>query len=342
MYILIAILLFGLLIFVHELGHYLFARIFHVSINEFSIGMGPKLLSVTSKKTGIVYSLRLLPIGGFVSMAGEDEESSDENAISRKPVWQRMIITAAGGLTNILCGIIVMAIIVTSSSALYTTTVSGFDDEKSISCDYGLMTGDKIVSVGPRNVHIAYQLSYAISRYASESPVDLTVIRNGEKIVLKDVVFPTKEVSGVMFGQRDFYISAEKKTFGSILKNTYYESASAIGIIYDSLYDLISGKYGINELSGPVGVTEALADAAKTSASSLWYFFVILAMNLGVVNLLPLPALDGGRLLFMLFELITKKKVNPKAEGIVHFIGIILLLILMFAITCKDIIYLFK
>ena len=129
LYVLLAILLFGILIFIHELGHYIFARIFGVTVNEFSIGMGPKLISVKSKKTGIAYSLRLLPIGGFVSMAGEDEESEDPNSINRKPVWQRIIITAVGSLSNILLGIIVMAVMVLSSSQLYSTTVAGFPEK---------------------------------------------------------------------------------------------------------------------------------------------------------------------------------------------------------------------
>lgn len=341
LYVLLAILLFGVLIFVHELGHYICARIFHVTVNEFAIGMGPKIFSVKSKKTGIAYSLRLLPIGGFVSMAGEDEESQDPNAINEKPVWQRIIITAAGSLSNILLGIIVMAVIVLSSSQLYSTTVAGFADT-SVSCDYGLETGDKIIAVGPRNVHIAYELSYAISRYGGE-PVDVKVIRDGKKLVLTDVAFATYESSGITFGARDFYITPVNKTVGNVIKNTFYESGVAIRMIYDSLYDLITGKYGFSEISGPVGVTEVLADAAKQKdISYLSFLFVILAMNLGVVNLLPIPALDGGRIFFMLIELIFRKKINPKAEGLIHFIGIVILLLFMFVVTCKDIFYLIK
>ena len=174
LYVLFAILLFGILIFIHELGHYIFARVFGVTVYEFSIGMGPKLFSVKSKKTGIAYSLRILPIGGFVSMAGEDEESKDPNSINRKPVWQRIIITAAGSLSNILLGVLVMAVMVLSSTQLYSTTVAGFPEEGAVSCDYGLKEGDVIVAVGPRRVHIAYDLSYAISRYGGEE-VDVKI-----------------------------------------------------------------------------------------------------------------------------------------------------------------------
>lgn len=342
LYVLLAILLFGILIFIHELGHYIFARIFGVTVNEFSIGMGPKLISVKSKKTGIAYSLRLLPIGGFVSMAGEDEESEDPNSINRKPVWQRIIITAAGSLSNILLGIIVMAAMVLSSSQLYSTTVAGFPEKGAVSCDYGLKEGDRIVAVGPRRVHIEYDLSDAISRYGVE-PVDVKIIRDGEKITLENVHFPTYTESGITFGQRDFYLEKAGKTVGNVIKYTFYESGVAVRIVYDSLYGLITGKYGFSDMSGPVGVTKVLASAAQTkNYSYLAMLFVVLAMNLGIVNLLPLPALDGGRVFFMLIELVTRKKIDPKTEGLIHFIGIVLLMILMFAVTCKDIFYLIR
>ena len=342
LYVLFAILLFGVLIFIHELGHYIFARIFGVTVYEFAIGMGPKLLSVKSKKTGIAYSLRLLPIGGFVSMAGEDEETDDPNSIGKKPLWQRIIITAAGSFSNILLGIIVMGIMVLSTSQLYSTTVAGFPENGATSNSYGLKEGDRIIAVGPRRVHVPYDLSYAISRYGGE-PVDVKIIRNGEKMTLEKVHFPTYKQSGATFGQRDFYLEKTGKTFGNIIKHTFYESGVTVRMVYDSLYDLITGKYGFNEMSGPVGITKVLAEAAQTKDYNyLTMLFIVLAMNLGIVNLLPLPALDGGRVFFMLIELVTRRKSNPKTEGLIHFIGIILLLILMFAVTCKDIIYLVK
>ena len=342
LYVLFAILLFGVLIFIHELGHYIFARIFGVTVYEFAIGMGPKLLSVKSKKTGIAYSLRLLPIGGFVSMAGEDEETDDPNSIGKKPLWQRIIITAAGSFSNILLGIIVMGIMVLSTSQIYSTNVAGCPENGATSNSYGLKEGDRIIAVGPRRVHVPYDLSYAISRYGGE-PVDVKIIRNGEKMTLEKVHFPTYKQSGATFGQRDFYLEKTGKTFGNIIKHTFYESGVTVRMVYDSLYDLITGKYGFNEMSGPVGITKVLAEATQTKDYNyLTMLFIVLAMNLGIVNLLPVPALDGGRVFFMLIELVTRRKINPKTEGLIHFIGIILLLILMFAVTCKDIIYLVK
>ena len=340
LYILIAILMFGILIFVHELGHFLTARIFHVKIYEFSIGMGPKLISKKSKKTDTAYSWRLLPIGGFVSMAGEDEESDDENSLRRKPVWQRIIITAAGSIFNLLLGFLIMLIIVICAKNLGSTTVYGFH-ESATSVESGLMAGDTIIAVDGHRAHTSSDMSYYVIRYGTK-PIDLTVIRDGEEIVLEDVVFPTQIEQGVTFGQCDFSVWAEEKTFGSVIKNTFYQSVMTVRMVYDSLYDLITGKYGLHQLSGPVGITGVIADAAQDAVegqngSQLFYLFVVLAINLGCMNLLPFPALDGGRIVFLIIEGIRRKPISPKVEGYIHAAGMALLLLLMLVVTCKDI-----
>lgn len=343
LYILIAILIFGALILVHELGHFLTARLFHVKIYEFSIGMGPKLFSKKSKKSDTAYSLRLLPIGGFVSMAGEDEESDEEGSLRHKPVWQRIIITAAGSLSNILLGFIVMLIIVMCAKNLGTTTVrsfaSGAQTEQS-----GLMVGDTIVAIDGHKVHAFYDMNYKISRYGIK-PVDVTVIRNGERIVIEDVVFPTDAEAlkqGIVLGTRDFYPVLDTKNFSSVIKNSFWQSVMTVRMVYDSLYDLITGKYGIQQLSGPVGITGVITDAAQDAvetkdSSYLWSLFVVLAMNLGCMNLLPFPALDGGRIVFLIIEGIRRKPINPKIEGYIHAAGMALLLLLMLVVTGKDI-----
>ena len=333
LYILIAILIFGALIFVHELGHFLTARLFHVKIYEFSIGMGPKLISKKSKKTDTAYSIRLLPIGGFVSMAGEDEESDDEGSLRKKPVWQRIIITAAGSLSNILLGFIVMLILVMCAKNIGTTTVRSFAEGAKTE-QSGLMAGDTIVSIDGHRVHVFYDMNYKISRYGVK-PVDVTVIRDGEKIVLEDVVFPTTVEQGVAFGARDFYPVL-------VIKNSFWQSVMTVRMVYDSLYDLITGKYGIQQLSGPVGITGVITDYAQDAvenkdSSNLWYLFVVLAMNLGCMNLLPFPALDGGRIVFLIIEGIRRKPVSPKIESYIHAAGMALLLLLMLVITGKDI-----
>ncbi len=338
-HIILTVLMISVLALLHELGHFIAARKFGVTVNEFAIGMGPKILSKKSKKTDIVYSLRLFPIGGFVSMAGEDGYSQDENAFHRKPVWQRMIITVAGSFMNILTGFIVMAIVVTCEPGFGGTTVSGFAAD-AVSREYGLMIGDEIVRVDGTRVHVADELSYEILHSAIK-PIDLVVRRNGELITLKEVAFSNIEFEGTTFGRPDFTVEPEAKNFANVVKQTFFRSISTVKMIWESLIDLITGRYGLGAVSGPVGVAEVVSDAAKQGVSSFLNIAVMLAMNLGVFNLLPLPALDGGRFLFQIVEFIRRKPLNPDIEGYVHFAGIVLLMLLMVAVTFKDIFKLF-
>ncbi len=348
-YILIAVFMFGALIFVHELGHFLTARLFKVTIYEFAIGMGPKLISWTSTKNGTAYSLRLLPLGGFVSMAGEDEESEDEGALSKKKVWQRMIITSAGSLSNLLIGFIVMIILVSSSDNLGTTKVLNFASwatSAETEGANGLKAGDDILAINGKKVHVFYDMNYKITRYATE-PVDVTVLRDGKEIVLKDIVFPTQEEQGILFGKRDFNIVLEEKTVGGILKNSFYQSVYIVRTVVDSLYDLISGKLGVDQMAGPVGITQIIAGEAQTAveekdSSGLWSMFIIFAINLGTMNLLPIPALDGGRMVFLIIEGIRRKPLDPKIEGYIHAAGMALLMLFMLFISFKDIFKLFQ
>ncbi len=339
LYILLTLVTISALALVHELGHYLTARAFGVGINEFAVGMGPKILSRRSGKTGIVYSLRLFPIGGFVSMVGEDEASDAENALSKKPVWQRMIITVAGSFMNILTGIVLMAVVVSMTPKLGGTTVAQFD-ENATSVNFGLEVGDEIVRVDGVRVHVAAELSYEVM-HSAVKPIDIVVRRAGELITLKDVEFPLKSSDGVTFGMPDFFVLQEEKNALSVIKHSFWRSVSTVKMIWESIFDLLTGRYGIDAVSGPVGVAGAVSDAAKSGLSDFLYLVVVIAMNLGVFNLLPLPALDGGRLFFQTVELIRRKPVKPEVEGYVHFAGIILLLLLMVLITFKDIVNLF-
>ena len=185
LYIMLALLVFGAIIFIHELGHFITARVCGVGVNEFAIGMGPKILSRVSLKSGIRYSLRLFPVGGFVSMVGEDEESSADNAFGNVSVWKRMIIIVAGAAMNLLLGLIVTLIIILSSKLLPTTIIAAFDDN-AISNESGLMIQDEIIKVDNKRVYTGYDLSYEIINRGYEA-IDLTVVRNGDKIVLENV-----------------------------------------------------------------------------------------------------------------------------------------------------------
>lgn len=305
--------------------------------------MGPTVVSKKSKKSGTKYSLRALPIGGFVSMEGEDEDSTDENAFTNKPVWQRIIITCAGAFMNILIGIIVMSLLVASQDTLPSNVIGAFvEDENGHNYAYssGLRLEDEIVRVDGTRVHIANETIYEIMRKGVE-PIDITVIRDGEEIVIEDCVFPTIVEAGTRYGNMDFKVYPEEKTPLAVLKHAYFRSASTIKMIWESLYDLLNGRYGAESISGPIGVTKALGEAAEQGISDLVYLTVVISMNLGVMNLLPLPALDGGRLLFEIIELIRRKPIKREIEGYIHFAGLVMLMLLMVVIGVKDIIGLF-
>ena len=357
MSILIAVLVFGVLIFVHELGHFLAARAFGVKVNEFAIGMGPKLISHKSGKSGTVYSLRIFPIGGFNSIEGENGDSTDEAAFCVKPVWQRMIIIVAGALFNLVFAIIVMAIVVIATDKLGTTVISKFKDPDTIQTEQEreelvyvgepsntaekFTVGDRIVKINGKRVHVVDELVYTIAFEGTEATT-VTVIRDGETVVLEDVHFPKYEKSGIVFGTVDFYVAQEKKTPLTIVKHSWFNCVSTMETIWESVIGLISGKYGVENVSGPVGVTEALGSAAKDGILVVMNMAVMISMNLGVFNLLPIPALDGGRFVFLLVEAIRGKPLKAEVEGMIHTIGILALMALMVLITFKDIFTLFK
>ncbi len=336
----IAILVFGFLIFIHEFGHYIFARIFGVAIKEFSIGMGPKLLWFDSKKTGITYKVCAFPIGGYVAMEGEDGESPNPNSFDKKPAWQRFIITAAGAFVNILFGFLAM-IVLASMINIGDTTVRTFVDTAEYNLevsseDSGLMVGDEIIKVGERRVTVYDELSYEIMRQGNE-PVDLTVKRNGKIEVIKDVVFPTVTESGQTFGMQDFGVHKIDKSALTVIGYSFRKSALTIRMCWESIYDLVSGRYTLGAVSGPIGISSAIGTAASYGAESLLNIVVLISINLGFMNLLPIPALDGGRLITVLFEMVTRKKIPARVEGIINGVGLILLLTLSFVIMVKDV-----
>ena len=337
--VLVAILVFGFLIFIHEFGHYIFARIFKVTVKEFSIGMGPKIFKYTSEKTGICYAISAVPFGGYVAMAGEDEESDDPNSFDKKPAWQRFIIIIAGATINIIAGVIAM-IIITAMVNIGGTTVHSFEDKYEISSsESGLMEGDTIVRVDGKRVRIADELFYEIMRRGYE-PIDLTVIREGEEIILENVVFPTAEESGQVLGILDFKIVQSKKTFGSTLSYAFTKSFMIVRMCWESIFDLIRGRYTLGAVSGPVGISAAIGDAAKTSVLSLFNIVALISINLGVMNLMPIPALDGGRTITILVEMISGKKIPTKIEATINAVGLAILLGFSAIILVKDIIML--
>ena len=337
----IAILVFGFLVFIHEFGHYIFARIFKVHITEFSIGMGPKLIWYDSKKTGIKYALSAIPIGGYVAMVGEDGESDDPNAFNKKPAWQRFIITVAGAGVNIIAGILAI-VILASMVKIGGTEIAAFPETEYIisSEDSGLMVGDKIIKVGNNRVNIIDELSYEIMRNGHE-PIDVTVIRDGKEITIPKVVFPVDEQMNTKFGVLDFQVYAMDKNVLSVLGYSVSKSVLIVRMCWESIIDLIVGRYDVAAVSGPIGIGEVIGEAASHGAGSLLSIAALISINLGVMNLLPIPALDGGRTLLILVEWITKKKLPAELEAKINAISLAILLGLSAIIMIKDVIGLF-
>jgi len=228
-----------------------------------------------------------------------------------------------------------MFMLVFSQEFLLSTRIGAFN-ENSLSAEK-LMIGDEVRRVEGARVHTGDELIYEIMN-EGDKPIDLVVIRDGEEVLLEDVVFPNFVDSGVTFGEIDFKVYSEEATFGNYIKHAFYRSCSTVKMIYDSIFNLISGKYGMEAVSGPVGVTEVVGDAAKSGFSNLVYVVCVVSINLGVFNLLPIPALDGGKFAFLAVEAIIRRPINKKFEAYVNFIGIVLLFGLMIFVTFKDII----
>lgn len=273
-------------------------------------------------------------------MAGEDEESDDENSFEKKKIWQRFLILCAGPIMNLLIGFIAMTILVLSIGTLKSTRIEEFAVDAP-SMQSGLMVNDKILKIDGVRVHTDYQVYYEIMHSAIE-PIDVLVERNGEKIVVPDVIFRTFSESGTTFGSPDFNVYVEEFNFTNIVKHSFFRSLASIKMVWDSLIDLISGRYGLEAVSGPVGMTQAVGEAASGGFLNLLFLFVIISMNLGVFNLLPVPALDGSRLVFLIIEGIRRKPLKKEVEAYIHMVGIMLLFALMIFITFKDVIGLFK
>lgn len=332
---LIAILLFIVLIVIHEFGHFIAAKLLGVRVNEFAIGMGPKLLRWGKGETK--YSINALPIGGYCAMEGEDEESHDERAFCNKKPWRRFLIVVMGAVFNLILGFILVAITLIPQDRFATTIVGGFrDDIPVVSREHGLEVGDEIIAVDGRKIFAYDDLWYSFSN-VDDGAIDITVKRDGKKVQLNDVRFASEEIDGINLLTIDFKVIGEEKNFFTFIEYTFKTTISSCVTVYRSLIDLITGRYGISSVSGVVGVTAAIGEVAKVDILNLIPVMYLITINLGLFNLLPVPALDGGRLVFILFEMIFRKPVPKKFEAIVHAVGMVLLLLLMAVITVKDI-----
>ena len=436
--ILIGVLLFELIIFIHEFGHFITAKKSGIKVNEFSLGMGPKIFSFGKGETK--YSLRIFPIGGFCAMEGEDEESPEPRAFNNAKVWKRMIVVIAGAVMNIILGFALMFVVVVQQDAYSSTEVQSFPATSFSSCT-GLQSGDVIKEINGYGISTSMDFNYPISTaelktvdgstleiykedcgnnlynmavslvqdknnklsdeqvskvnellskstneivkakskedafsvyenyykkindacgikdYKVEKIVeketrkrytaDILVERNGEEKLLKNVQFftyTTKDNSDPQVSI-DFYVKPIEKTFGSVISQTFKQTISTCKMIYASLGGLLTGKFGLKDMSGPIGIASAVTTVASESLSSgfmsavnsIIYVMMIITVNLGLFNMLPFPALDGGRFVFLIIEAIRGKSVPRKVEAIVNGIGMGLLILLMILITANDI-----
>lgn len=436
--ILIGVLLFELIIFIHEFGHFITAKKSGIKVNEFSLGMGPKIFSFGKGETK--YSLRIFPIGGFCAMEGEDEESPEPRAFNNAKVWKRMIVVIAGAVMNIILGFVLMFVVVVQQDAYSSTEVQSFPATSFSSCT-GLQSGDVIKEINGYGISTSMDFNYPIStaelktvdgstleiykedcgnnlynmavslvqdknnklsdeqvskvnellskstneivkakskedafsvyenyykkinnacgikNYKVEKIVeketrkrytaDILVERNGEEKLLKNVQFftyTTKDNSDPQVSI-DFYVKPIDKTIGSVLSQTFKQTISTCKMIYASLGGLLTGKFGLKDMSGPIGIASAVTTVASESLSSgfmsavnsIIYVMMIITVNLGLFNMLPFPALDGGRFVFLIVEAIRGKSVPRKVEAIVNGIGMGLLILLMILITANDI-----
>lgn len=436
--ILIGVLLFELIIFIHEFGHFITAKKSGIKVNEFSLGMGPKIFSFGKGETK--YSLRIFPIGGFCAMEGEDEESPEPRAFNNAKVWKRMIVVIAGAVMNIILGFVLMFVVVVQQDAYSSTEVQSFPATSFSSCT-GLQSGDVIKEINGYGISTSMDFNYPIStaelktvdgstleiykedcgnnlynmavslvqdknnklsdeqvskvnellskstneivkakskedafsvyeNYYKEINVacgikdykvekiveketrkrytaDILVERNGEEKLLKNVQFftyTTKDNSDPQVSI-DFYVKPIEKTFGSVISQTFKQTISTCKMIYASLGGLLTGKFGLKDMSGPIGIASAVTTVASESLSSgfmsavnsIIYVMMIITVNLGLFNMLPFPALDGGRFVFLIIEAIRGKSVPRKVEAIVNGIGMGLLVLLMILITANDI-----
>lgn len=329
--ILIAILFFELIIIIHEGGHFVAGRLMKIKVNEFSIGMGPKLIQF--KKGDTKYTLRLILFGGYCAMEGESEDSDDENSFAKKKVWQRFFVVVAGALMNLILGFLVIVIMLSSGSLIGTTEIAKFDDKAVSSAT--LKQGDIIKSIDGMRVYTSTDVTTGLSR-SGDDTLDMTVLRDGKTLDLK-VKFNMEKYEGRNFINMDFWLVGNKKTVGGVIKESFKEWVSFTRMVFLSVHDMIVGKYGLSDLAGPVGTVSVVSTAVKTSAYSMLRIMALLTINVGLFNLFPIPALDGWRLFLLIFEGIFKRKLPDKWDWAINAVGLVLLLGLMCVITFSDI-----
>ena len=379
---LVTIIMFLVMISLHEFGHFITAKLMGFKILEYAIGFGPAIWKI--KKSDIQYSLRIIPFGGYCKFEGEDEDSKDERAFSNQPVWKRIIVVAAGGLCNVVLGFLLFLVIIPFTSPISTNYVKDVVPNSFVQ-EAGLMPNDKIIEINGKKVSFYNDISLYTREFNANTECSIIVKRDGEKYELNfkptqsEVTFDYGEdgitVSESINGEpadESFYKygdgaerneeligkseTVERLIIGfvpvqeevnalNIWKEAWNETKFVVKLVYNSLWQMVTGRVGVEQMSGPVGVVSEINTAVNSGRGSWLYILnltALLTINLGIFNLLPIPALDGGRLFFMLIELVTRKRIPPEKEGMVHTIGFMLLIGLIIFISYNDILKLLK
>ena len=346
-YILAAILVFGVLIAVHELGHFMAAKACGVRVNEFSIGMGPALWKKQKGETQ--YSLRLFPVGGFCAMEGEEEDSDDPTALNNQGFWAKLLIFAAGAAMNFIAGLLIILVLYADAQAFYVPVVAGFADGCPLESADGLQEGDRLLRIDGEKVYVYSDISLLMGLNKTGA-FDLQIERNGEVITLRDFTMEQREYTdqnGKAYTGYGLYFGAEEATLGRKLSYSWNNAMDFARLVRLSLQMLVTGQAGVKDLSGPVGIVSTMTQVGEQAATTraavenIAYLAALVAVNLAVMNLLPLPALDGGKIFFLVINAVSmqlfKKQIPAKYENYIHFAGLILLLALMAVITFSDV-----
>ena len=347
LYILLAIFLFGVLIAIHEFGHFFTAKLLGVKVNEFAIGMGPALWSRQKGET--LYALRAFPVGGYCAMEGEDEDTGDPRAFARQAGWKKIIILCAGSFMNLVLGLVITVVLFLGISQARVPVITEFADGFQHQGADGLMEGDRIVNVDGHGIWVYADVQTYLSRNGGEG-VDLIVERDGKRITLKD--FPMLRYDyvyengiyhgfGLIFGQVDELSIPERMAQG------WAQTFDFARIVWLSLGDLVTGRVAVSELSGVIGVVDVVSEVGAESESvaegvqNVFYFMALIAVNLAVMNMLPIPALDGGRVFFVLLNVliyaVSRRRIPERYEGYVHAGAFVLLLVLMAVVALHDV-----
>ncbi len=349
MTIIFAILLFSILIFVHELGHFLAAKASGVRVNEFAMFMGPAIFKKQVGET--LYSLRCIPIGGYCAMEGEDQDTDDPRSFQKAAWWKRLIILVAGSFMNLVAGFLILAIVYAPAKQFVVPVIDSAEIGCTVVRQDGLHIGDEIIALDGEKIRVQSDFSMFLQLNPGDTH-DIVVKRDGKKLVFEDYLMETHLFPGEETERYGFSFGIVDANFGNKLQYVWNSGLNVVRSVRISLQMMLSGQAGLKDMTGPVGIVQIMSDTAAASPTKLdavlnmLYFGGFIAINLAVMNMLPIPALDGGRVLGLLLtctiEGITRKKLDPKYEGYIHGIGMVLLLALMAVILFKDIFVIFK